>query len=62
MSRKVFKAADAKDLSFVTFYGSQLGQAESIAETIADTCCQYGLQTKVFTLNEVKDLVSHGFF
>jgi len=46
-------------VSFVIFYGSQLGQAKSIAEGLVDVAEQeYEFKSKCFELNVVKDVVS----
>ncbi len=50
-------------LSFVIFYGSQLGQAKSIAEGLVDVAEQeYEFKTKCFELNVMKDVVSLSSF
>jgi flavodoxin len=49
---------EVKDLSFVVLYGSQLGQAESIAESIAEKAPEYDFTAQAFPLNAVADIVS----
>ena len=47
-----------KNLDFVILYGSQLGQAKSIAESLADVSAQeHDLKTEFFSLNEVTEIV-----
>lgn len=49
---------EAKDLHFVILYGSQLGQAKSIAEGLENTAEQeHDLRTKTFALNDVPEIV-----
>ncbi|CAL8147580.1 unnamed protein product [Orchesella dallaii] len=47
---------DLEDESFVIFYGSQLGQAKSIAEGLVDVAEEYDFKTKAFELNAIKDV------
>lgn len=49
---------ETSDLSFVIFYGSQLGQAKSIAEGVVNVAEEYDFKTKAFELNVIKDVVS----
>lgn len=44
-------------LSFVILYGSQLGQAKSIAEGLSESAGEHDLQTMAMSLNLVKDIV-----
>ncbi|CAG7834783.1 unnamed protein product [Allacma fusca] len=50
-----------EDLHFVLLYGSQLGQAKSIAEGLLDVSHQeYNLRGSLFSLNEVTDIKDLG--
>lgn len=50
---------DVDGLSFIIFYGSQLGQAKSIAEGLVDVALEeYSLITKAFELNVIRNVVS----
>ncbi|ODN06116.1 Methionine synthase reductase [Orchesella cincta] len=47
---------DWEEVSFVIFYGSQLGQAKSIAEGLVDVAEENDFKTKAFELNAIKDV------
>lgn len=53
----------SEDTPFVILYGSQLGNAEAIAEGLLDSATsEYSLNPKLLTLNELSDIVSRLLF
>jgi len=61
MRSKFLDSLPIKENSFVVFYGSQLGQAESIAENIVEKAPEYDFVAQAFPLNAISDVVSRRF-